>query len=320
MIKMTACKICGNHNNNKIHTAYEMMFGLKEPFEYIECALCGCLQIKEVQENLNDYYPEDYYSFKPKKNPPKNPLRTFLRRQRSRYCLLGKNTMWPLRSKKYGWFHWFKKTKVRFDSAILDVGCGTGKLLNRMQRDGFKNLLGVDPFITEGIFYPNGVSVLKKEIFELEGQFDLVMSHHSFEHMAQPLRVLKKIHELVKPNRFALIRIPVAACFAWRHYGVNWFQLDAPRHLFLHTVKSITLLSEQAGFKMADIEFDSTENQFLHSELYARDIPLKDSARYLKDPQSSIFSQKQITEYRAKAIELNNKMQGDQACFYLCKQ
>ena len=320
MAKMTPCKICGNHFNNKIHAAYEMMLGLRDPFEYIECAACGCLQIKVLPENLNDYYPEDYYSFVPKKNPTKNPLRTFLRRQRSRYCLSGKNKIWPLRSTKYGSFQWFKKTNVSFDAAILDIGCGTGKLINRMQRDGFKNLLGIDPFIKKSIFYQNGVSVLKKEIFELEGQFDLVMAHHSFEHMPQPLMVLKKIHELVKPDRFALIRIPVAACFAWRHYGINWYQLDAPRHLFLHTVKSITMLSEQAGFKMADIVFDSTENQFLHSELYLRNIALINSARYLDDPQNRIFSDQQIEEYKARAVELNRQMQGDQACFYLCRR
>ena len=180
--------------------------------------------------------------------------------------------------------------------------------------------MGVDPFIKESLFYQNGVTVLKKDIFELEGQFDLIMCHHSFEHMSQPLKVLKKIHKLLKRDKFVLIRIPVAACFAWRHYGVNWAALDAPRHLFLHTVESIELLSKQAGFKVTDIEFDSTENQFLRSELYLKGIPLKDKVRYLKDPQNSIFSQKQIEEYRAKAIELNNKMQGDQACFFLRRQ
>ncbi len=316
---MRTCAICQNYLNNKIFTAYEMQFGLRDPFEYFECASCGCLQIKEIPDNLDKYYPENYYSFKTKKNPKKKPLRTFLRRQRSRYCLFGNNKIWPLRSKKYGSFRWLKKTKTTFDSAILDVGCGNGNLINRMQRDGFQNLMGVDPFIKESLFYQNGVTVLKKGILELEGQFDLIMSHHSFEHMPQPLNVLKKFHELLKPEKFVLIRIPVAACFAWRHYGVNWGALDAPRHLFLHTVKSIRLLSEQAGFKVADIEFVSTENQFLHSELYLRNIPLKDRAHYLDDSQIALFSKKQIEDYRAKAIELNNIMQGDQVCFYLCK-
>ena len=190
-----------------------------------------------------------------------------------------------------------------------------------MQRDGFRDLTGVDPYIQESLFYRNGVRVLKKDILDLEfeGQFDLIMSHHSFEHMPQPSDVLKKFHTLLKPERFVLIRTPVAASFAWRRYGVNWFALDAPRHLFLHTAASMELLSARAGFKVADIEFDSTETQFLHSELYMRNIPFKDKQQYLADSQCPVFSKQQIEKFKARASELNNSRQGDQACFYLYK-
>lgn len=215
-----------------------------------------------------------------------------------------------MRSKKYDAFRWFKKTKVSFDSAILDVGCGNGKLIHRMRRDGFNNLLGADPYIAEDIRIAIGCFVVKKDISELEGAFDLVMLHHSFEHMAQPLRVLEKLHELVKPTGHALIRIPVAGCFAWRHYGVNWYQLDAPRHLHLHTDKSMRMLADKAGFEVADVEFDSTESQFLNSELYVRNLSLKDR-------KDNPFSQREVKKYRARAIELNRLGQGDQACFYL---
>ncbi len=319
---MSACAICHNDRDNKLYTAHEMLLGSGESFEYIECASCGCLQIKEIPNNLSKYYPHNYYSYNIKKNPKKKPVRTLLRRQRSRYCLYGKNTLRWVKSSKYGSFNWFKKTNINFDSAILDVGCGNGKLLNRMQRDGFRDLTGVDPFIEESHFYKNGVQVLKKNILDLDSkrQFDLIMSHHSFEHMPQPLNVLKKFHALLKPQRFVLIRTPVAASYAWRRYGVHWFALDAPRHLFLHTAASMKLLSIQAGFKVADIEFDSTATQFLHSELYIKNIPFKDQERYLEDVQSPLFSKQQIDKFKALSSELNDKGQGDQACFYLYKK
>lgn len=317
---MTRCKICQNHSGNKIHTAYEMQFGLREPFDYVECESCGCLQIKEIPKNIEKYYPENYFPYRLIKNPKKNTIRTFLHRQRSKYCLFGSNKIWPFRSKKYSSFSWFKKTKVKFDSSILDVGCGNGRLLNRMQRSGFHNLMGVDPFIKENVFYQNGVKILKKEIVNLEGQFDLIMCHDSFEHMPNPRDVLQKFYELLKPNKFVLIKIPVASSFAWRHYGVNWFALDAPRHLFLHTIKSIQLLSKQTGFKVSDIEFDSNESQFIYSELYLKNIPFIDSREYLKDSPLPIFSQKQIEAFKAKAKELNKNNNGDHACFYLYKE
>jgi SAM-dependent methyltransferase len=296
-----------------------MMFGTRDEFEYVECASCGCLQIIEIPSDLLRYYPDNFYALQIKKNPKKHPIRTLIRRQRAKYCLYGKNKLWPLRLKKYGSFNWFKKSKINFDSDVLDVGCGAGKLLLRMQRNGFINLTGIDPYIKDDISYRNGVKIFKKHIFELNGQYDLVMSHHSFEHMPQPLDVLNKFYELLRPNRYALIRMPMASSFAWRHYGANWVGLDAPRHLFLHTLKSMQLLSKKAGFKVVDIEFDSTGRQFFASELFVRNIPLKDSSNYLNNAQRALFSHEQMEAFEAKAIELNAKGDGDQACFYLHK-
>ena len=132
------CRVCQNSAGNRIFTAREMMFGSRETFDYIECASCGCIQIIEIPADIEKYY---HY--------PQKPIRTYLRRQRSKVCLLGKNKLWPLCSKKYGSFSWFRKTNTTFDSKILDVGSGYGKLLLRMQRDGFLNLTGVDPYIED---------------------------------------------------------------------------------------------------------------------------------------------------------------------------
>lgn len=317
---MPICRICNNSSYNKVFTVRERMFGFRDEFQYLECTSCGCLQIEEYINDPSKYYPEKYYSFETKLKPKEKPIITFFRRQRSKYCLLGANTLWPLRSNKYGSFSWFKKSKVNLESSILDVGCGGGKLLRRMQRNGFTNLTGVDPYIQRSIVDKNEVAILKKSVFELNGRFDFIMAHHSFEHMQEPLAVLKRFYQLLKPDRFVLIRVPVVSSFAWRNYGVHWVALDAPRHLYLHSIKSFEILSKRAGFQLIDVVFDSTEFQFIGSELYLRDIPLKDSNAFSRSSKKSIFSQKQIEAYRQKANELNLKNDGDQACFYLYKQ
>ena len=154
-------------------------------------------------------------------------------------------------------FSWLKGGQVNFDSEILDVGCGTGSFLNLLSRDGFTRLRGADPFIPQDIAYDNGVVIWKKTIPEVQEKFDFVMMHHAFEHMAEPLAVLREIRRVLKPNRRALIRIPIAGSFAWRKYGVHWAQLDAPRHLFLHTVDSMTRLAGQAGLELESVFYDS---------------------------------------------------------------
>ena len=61
--------------------------------------------------------------------------------------------------------------------------------LNYLNGLGFTNLTGIDPFLESDIYYPNGVKVLRKGISELEGTYKVIMLHHSFEHMSEPLDV-----------------------------------------------------------------------------------------------------------------------------------
>lgn len=325
---MTVCEICKNSTGNKSYVVREMMFGFREDFEYFECAECGCLQIKEIPANLSKYYPETYYSFQDTFNSKQSFLETFLKRRRMNSLLYGPKSIGILLSKIlskiYGsstpdYYDGFRKIKLTSESKILDVGCGAGGLLLRMQAEGFTNLTGADPYIKDDIIYPNGVKVFKKELYDLDQKFDFIMLNHSFEHMPKPLFVLKEIYRLLKNNRYALIRVPLVSSFAWREYGVNWVQIDAPRHFFLHTTKSIQILAKQVGFQIADIIFDSHAYQFWGSEQLLKDIPVKDSKSYAVNPEKSIFSKQQIDAFNAKSIQLNKDKDGDAAGFYLYK-
>ena len=59
---MHTCKVCQNSEHNKTFIAREMMFGVRDEFEYFECSNCGCVQIAEVPSNLAKYYPAEYLS------------------------------------------------------------------------------------------------------------------------------------------------------------------------------------------------------------------------------------------------------------------
>ena len=62
--------------------------------------------------------------------------------------------------------------------------------------------------------------------------------------------------------------------YAWNTYNTDWMSLDAPRHLIIHTVKSIQLLCDMAGFKLDGVVFDSTEDGLVGSEQYKKDVAL----------------------------------------------
>lgn len=320
---MSTCRICGNSNANRTYIAREMMYGYRDEFEYFQCSSCGCLQIKEVPKNLSKYYPPDYYSFSTKTEAKQSSINSFFRRHRLLSALGYKSYLGSLLLKAFGaprLPEWVRKIRPMPSHSILDVGCGAGHHLLTLRKKGFSNLMGVDPYIKSDIFYKNGVRIFKKELRDINEQFDFIRLSHCFEHIAEPLSMLKDLYRILKPHCYILIAIPLVDSYAWRKYGVNWAQLDAPRHLFLHSVKSMTILAETAGFQIEDIVYDSTSFQFTASELYKRNVPLNDQNTRSENPDELYFSTEDIEKYEQKAKELNDKQDGDQAQFYLFKK
>src|SRR3990172_6237336 len=318
---INVCRICGNSKGNNSFTAREMMFGYRDEFTYFECANCSCVQIKEYPNDLSKYYPPYYYSFY-KRDVIDIPFhKLVLKRKRMQHWLGQKNFIGMILYKIYGepvlpqsvkeWLkEWVKYAKLKTNYKIMDLGCGSGDLLCYMRQQGFSNLIGVDPYIEDDILYKNGVKILKKDLKEINMKFDFIMLHQSFEHMDHPKKVLKKLYDLLKPNRYLLIRIPISSSFAWRHYRTNWVQLDPPRHLYLHSTHSIKIMADEVGFSIENVIYDSTEFQFWGSEQYIMDMSLFDERSYGVNPSKSIFSNDEIISFREKAKCLNDIKEG----------
>ena len=202
-------------------------------------------------------------------------------------------------------------------SRILDVGSGAGGYLRDLGDLGFRDVLGIDPGLPEDVVHDNGVRILRRSLPETDGPFDLIMFHHSFEHVPDPATVLRQTVERLAPNGTCLLRMPTVSSEAWGCYGVNWVQLDAPRHLVLHSDDSIRILAEQVGLAVSEVIDDSTAFQFWGSEQYARNIPLNAPNSYGEDPEGSPFSREDIDGFVRRAAEVNARRRGDQAAYYL---
>ena len=246
-------------------------------------------------------------------------MTTFLERQRFAHVLNGRSVIGLLLSKwRAPYFpyslDWLRYVHAGFESRILDVGCGPGYLLEALQRQGFASVLGQDKFQQK--FRP-GVRVERKPLEELAGSFDVIMLHHSFEHMPDPVPTLRALKRLCAPGGTILLRIPVADCRAWTEYGVNWYQIDAPRHLVIPSQRGLRLVAQQLGFDITRVEYDSNETQFGCSEQYAQDVPLRDARSFYFNRDTDLFTDEQKTVFRSRAAEANATGEGDQASFYL---
>jgi len=318
---MNKCRICFNEKDNKVYHIQEKMFGSYEKFEYFQCSMCGCLQIKDVPENMSKYYPSNYYSFSIISNSKKNVLKNFIINSRNKFAVTGKGLIGELlyKIKPNEKLRFLSECKLDCNTRILDVGCGSGIWIHQLAEMGFRNVFGIDPYIEKDMEYPNGLKIFKKSIFEMSEEFDVIVFNHSFEHIYEQYETLQKTSELLGKNGTCIIRIPTVSSYSWNNYKENWVQADAPRHFFLHSVESLNTLSGKVNFKVKKIVYDSTEFQFWGSEQYIKNISLISDKSYIVNPGNSIFSVEQIEDFKNKAQDLNNTNYGDQASFYLEK-
>ncbi len=318
------CKVCGDTGKHVTYQSREMMYGTRESFDYFQCSNCECLQIKEVPKDMGKYYPAEYYSYN--FNPPEEANRTLKSKLRC-FRNQGRITGKPLAAKLLNQFYPFDRSwdaqvipstilsflikyKIALDATILDIGCGSGELLFQMGKLGYKNLTGLDPFSKDNLVSGN-VKILKENLFDHSESYDLIMFHHSFEHVDDPHGIMIKLKRMLKREALVLIRIPTVSSYAWDHYRENWMQLDAPRHFYLHSHRSLRTLVEKYHFNILELICDSDSKQFWGSEMYLRNIPLYKNISERNNPED-VFSKELMDDFRNQSEVLNQQGKGDQ--------
>lgn len=312
------CRICGSTGPHATVDARERMFGIGDVHRYVACTDCGCLQIERVPADIARYYGPSYYSFKA---ASERGVRGAIAARRNRYAVLGSGALgrllFGLRPTRLFDFLGPARSALRLDSSILDVGCGAGELVRTLRQAGFRRARGVDPYIGANIELEGRPLVTRATLDQVDDRHDLIMFHHSLEHMPEQLQTLRRAEERLRPGGHCIVRVPLSSSLAWERYGVDWVQLDAPRHFYLHTVDSMRRLAAQAGLRCIAVNFDSTGFQFWGSEQYAAGISLVDPRSYAVDPAASMFGADDIARFDREADALNAAERGDQAGFVL---
>jgi SAM-dependent methyltransferase len=140
---------------------------------------------------------------------------------------------------------------------LLDYGYGTGSWLLSMRRLGYSHLLGYDiaanahrrdELAARGIQVvpPGGLSRLEA------ASLDCVRLEHVFEHLADPLAVLRSLRRLLRPGGLLVMTFPTI--YPWlevENLASSPFlpYLQLPIHLTHHSVESSRRLLEAAGFE-----------------------------------------------------------------------
>jgi SAM-dependent methyltransferase len=270
-----------------------MLFGTREPFEYLLCNACGVLWLEQPPADLSAYYPDAYFSgpeSADRPGPPKTGLRRWLHDERAARKLFGGHRVGAALARRLGppleravrdVQELVAEARLRsFDDPILDVGSSpTPARTALLARAGFRNVLGIDPMLLGDSAY-EGVRLRRVTLAELAteqpGRFGLITFHHSFEHVPDPRGDMLAAGRLLRPGGAVVIRTPMMGTWFWEKFGTSWWELDAPRHLFVHTPASLEIVARAAGLVLERVEFESSAVEVIASEQIARGIPWRD--------------------------------------------
>jgi len=310
---MSCCRICQGQTGT-VYYAKERLIGLSEEFRYFHCVTCGCLQLDQDVENPARFYGSGYGTVHA--SALKQALRTVMYYfSFSPSDLLAKSMAVFTPGCNYGLMRVLRKLPKDID--ILDVGCGSGRLLHSLRSLGFTGrLIGIDAYLKQNQTFGNHVAIRKAELtsFADAKGFDLICLMHTFEHLAKQEESLNAIKRLLKRGGLCVISIPIVGSAQWHRFGTQWVQMDPPRHLFLHTPHSLRMLAERNGMKVSCTIRESSAFQFWGTALVRQGVPI------IPMSKSYVRSLWRIPLDMARAAWADHKGTGDAATFVLARQ
>jgi SAM-dependent methyltransferase len=322
--ELTRCTVCLEKNSCiTISVPADPLSGADKTASahYHACGHCGSLRITEVPNNLAAYYEGTYYSMT--RDEPSG-FRRVLQKARDRGAVFGRPFLFRLLAEIYSdprmsQLRQLTKGDLDFElsrsSRILDVGCGAGNWLRRLERIGFRDLTGCDPFLVS-TEQSATFKLFAVSINDMLGCYDFIMCSHALEHMIDPEASLLAMAARLSPDGILAIRIPLMASSLWSEFGGYWVQLDAPRHLTLYSQEGFCSVVDRLGLKVERVQYDAHPFSVLGS--IARSEGLLPHSQTQEDNlRKAAITKENMIQATALVQKYNREGTSDQATFFL---
>jgi len=236
MEKIIECPVCGS-NLLTDHFSTKDYFLTQENFSLSLCKECGFVLTnpRPSAEELPKYYnSENYLSHHAKGFSPTRWVYQFLRQINIHH--------------KYS----LVKSFIR-QGSLLDVGCGTGELLNYFRKKGWE-VQGVEPNPQARLFGKQSYNLSVEDERMLQSyppsSFDVISLWHVLEHVPDLNQRIVDLKKLLKPNGLLFIALPNLTSPDAQYYGSIWAGLDVPRHLYHFTPNTVLRLASQHSLSL----------------------------------------------------------------------
>jgi 2-polyprenyl-3-methyl-5-hydroxy-6-metoxy-1,4-benzoquinol methylase len=200
-----------------------------EIFNHFRCPRCKLIFLAPIPSNLNDYYPEAYYSI------PNSPAYLEAASAFERYKIelvksfVEKGRLLEIGS-SYGTFAYLAK-KAGFEVEAIEMNEQCCAFLNTVV--GVRAINSSEPI----------------KVLQQAEHYDVVAMWHVIEHMVNPWAMLDSICASLKPGGLCVVASPNPNALQFRIMGRYWPHVDAPRHLMLIPMKLLREKMAARGMK-----------------------------------------------------------------------
>jgi 2-polyprenyl-3-methyl-5-hydroxy-6-metoxy-1,4-benzoquinol methylase len=155
-------------------------------------------------------------------------------------------------------FMWLRRRPA---GRLLDVGCGAGEFLARMQQIGWESQ-GVEPDPDAAAHARDrfGLNVFSGTLVDAGfagDSFDAITLSHVIEHVADPVGLVTECRRILKPGGRLVVVTPNTKSLGRRVFGGAWYPWETPRHLMIFAPHHLRLIAARAGLSIEELRTSS---------------------------------------------------------------
>ncbi|MEY3221027.1 MAG: hypothetical protein RIT27_2384 [Pseudomonadota bacterium] len=270
--KVTQCPICKSTDRETLYdNLVDTYLGVApDKWHLYRCTHCETVYLdpRPTRESIGAIYAHNYYTHSVAKLPPKGikkalfALRNGWLNRRVGYRFF---PAWSIGYYLFNLFpnafltHWIYHARglipqVSISNPLiwLDVGCGNGEFLARIQTAGWL-VEGIEPDQKAAhLAKQQGFKIYNETLENAQLQpnyYDVISLSHVIEHLHDPIAALQICYAALKPNGRLWLSTPNLNSFGHQLYKHHWLSLETPRHLVLFNQKSLEISLKDAGFR-----------------------------------------------------------------------
>ncbi len=292
---LDSCPVCASSNTKHFFSAPDRLHGVPGEFSYDRCDNCHTVfqNPMVVPEDLYLCYPSEYAPYNLKIDLPDvdfDSLSAGNFRGRVRKGIVDSVRGKPVvgvegtAARLLSRIAFFRERafyglvidemlpKGPGDHFALDLGCGSGWLMQKMNKVGWQ---------TDGVEWNEEAAALARESTGgkvwsgdfrnadiPKNKYELIVLNHVFEHINDPMDALRYVFDFLIPGGRAVLFYPNPGAFSAARFGSYWYAWDPPRHLIFPAAKALRHLALKVGFRQAEVKSRAfyPETQWLNSK------------------------------------------------------